>query len=164
MVPLQVRGLSRTIAFERADGCLVSRLSRLFGFVPMQGAGAHQDTLLVMRGGEVTVSAVASQISASPMPGRPCTAGPDHHQRAVPRLGWGVSNRVARRPRRHNPTTPALAAHLPRLAKNLSRRASPGTAAGPGLLEGDAGTALALHTAAYNVAPISGWDACLLID
>ncbi|MGH3792243.1 MAG: hypothetical protein ACRDQ9_15895 [Pseudonocardiaceae bacterium] len=43
VVPLQVRGLSRTIAFERADGCLVSRSSRLFGFVPMQGAGAHQD-------------------------------------------------------------------------------------------------------------------------
>jgi protein-L-isoaspartate(D-aspartate) O-methyltransferase len=56
LVPLQVRGLSRTIAFEHADGCLVSRSSRLFGFVPMQGAGAHQDTLLVLRGGEVTVS------------------------------------------------------------------------------------------------------------
>lgn len=56
VVPLQVRGLSRTIAFEPADKCLVSRSSRLFGFVPMQGAGAHQDTLLVMRGGEVTVS------------------------------------------------------------------------------------------------------------
>jgi protein-L-isoaspartate(D-aspartate) O-methyltransferase len=56
LVPLQVRGLSRTISFEHADGCLVSRSSRLFGFVPMQGAGAHQDTLLVLRGGEVTVS------------------------------------------------------------------------------------------------------------
>lgn len=55
LVPLQVRGLSRTIAFEQADGCLVSRSSRLFGFVPIQGAGAHQSTLLVMRGGEVTV-------------------------------------------------------------------------------------------------------------
>lgn len=56
VMPLQVRGLSRTLAFERADGCLVSRSSRLFGFVPMQGAGAHQSKLLVMRGGEVTVS------------------------------------------------------------------------------------------------------------
>jgi protein-L-isoaspartate(D-aspartate) O-methyltransferase len=55
LVPLQVRGLSRTISFERADGCLVSRSSRLFGFVPMRGAGAHRGTLLVMRGGEVTV-------------------------------------------------------------------------------------------------------------
>ncbi|MGH3929429.1 MAG: methyltransferase, FxLD system [Pseudonocardiaceae bacterium] len=56
LVPLQVRGLSRTIAFERADGCLVSRSSRLFGFVPMQGAGTHRGKLLVMRGGEVTLS------------------------------------------------------------------------------------------------------------
>lgn len=53
LVPLQVRGLSRTISFEPAEGCLVSRSSRLFGFVPMRGAGAHQGKLLVMRGGEV---------------------------------------------------------------------------------------------------------------
>lgn len=64
----------------------------------------------------------------------------------------------------HDAGTPALAAHPPRLAENLSRRARPGPAAGPGLLEGEAGTALALHTAAHNAAPISGWDACLLID
>ncbi len=53
LVPLQVRGLSRTISFEHADGCVVSRSSRLFGFVPMQDAGAHQGKLLVIRGGEV---------------------------------------------------------------------------------------------------------------
>ena len=35
----------------------------------------------------------------------------------------------------HDAGTPALAAPLPRLAENLSRRARPGTAAGPGLLE-----------------------------
>jgi len=64
----------------------------------------------------------------------------------------------------HDAGTPALAAHLPRLAENLGRRAHPCTAAGPGLLDGAAGTALALHTAAHNVAPIAGWDACLLID
>ncbi len=55
VVPLQLRGLSRVIAFERADGYLASRSSRLFGFVPMQGSGAHQGTLLVMRGGEITL-------------------------------------------------------------------------------------------------------------
>ena len=55
IVPLQVRGLSRTIAFEKTDGYLVSRSARLFGFVSMQGAGAHQGKLLVMRGGEVTL-------------------------------------------------------------------------------------------------------------
>jgi hypothetical protein len=46
----------------------------------------------------------------------------------------------------------------------LDVRFSGGAAAGPGLLDGAAGTALALHTAAHNVAPTSGWDACLLID
>lgn len=56
IVPLQIRGLSRTIAFEKtADGCLVSRSARLFGFVQIQGAGAHQGKLVVMRDGEVTL-------------------------------------------------------------------------------------------------------------
>lgn len=55
VVPLQIRGLSRTIAFEKADGHLVSRSARLFGFVPMQGAGAREGTLLVMRDGEITL-------------------------------------------------------------------------------------------------------------
>jgi len=34
----------------------------------------------------------------------------------------------------------------------------------PGLLEGAAGVALALHTAATGALPISGWDSCLLIN
>lgn len=55
LVPLQLRGLSRTIAFEKADDHLVSYTSRLFGFVPVQGSGAHEATLLVMRDGEVTL-------------------------------------------------------------------------------------------------------------
>ncbi|GAB3449154.1 methyltransferase, FxLD system [Actinophytocola sediminis] len=55
VVPLSLRGLSRTIAFDRADGCLISRSSKLFGFVPIRGAGVHESTLLVMRGGEVTL-------------------------------------------------------------------------------------------------------------
>jgi protein-L-isoaspartate(D-aspartate) O-methyltransferase len=54
LVPLQLRGLSRTIAFEKADDHLVSYTSKLFGFVPVQGAGAHEATLIVMRDGEVT--------------------------------------------------------------------------------------------------------------
>jgi protein-L-isoaspartate(D-aspartate) O-methyltransferase len=55
LVPLQVQGLSRTLAFERGESCLISRSARQFGFVPIQGAGAHQSTLLTLRGGEVTV-------------------------------------------------------------------------------------------------------------
>ncbi|MFF3750350.1 lanthionine synthetase C family protein [Streptomyces sp. NPDC002018] len=58
--------------------------------------------------------------------------------------------------------TPALRAALPGIAAALTRHAHPGP--DPGLLEGDAGTALALTTAAHDAAPISGWDACLLID
>ncbi|WP_242891069.1 methyltransferase, FxLD system [Actinomadura litoris] len=52
---LRIRGLHRVITFERADGCLVSTASRMFGFVAVQGVGAHQATLLVMRRGEVTL-------------------------------------------------------------------------------------------------------------
>lgn len=55
VVPLQIQGLSRTICFEQAEGCLVSRSARLFGFVPVQGAGAHRSRHAVMRDGEVTV-------------------------------------------------------------------------------------------------------------
>ncbi|MDT3396323.1 lanthionine synthetase C family protein [Streptomyces sp. B1866] len=62
--------------------------------------------------------------------------------------------------------TPALAAHLPDLTNLLARhsRAAQQTASHqPGLLEGDAGSALALHTAARGAPPVSEWDACLLI-
>lgn len=56
VVPLSVRGLSRTIAFEKvADDLVVSRSAQLFGFVPLRGAGEHESTLVVLRGGEVTV-------------------------------------------------------------------------------------------------------------
>lgn len=65
----------------------------------------------------------------------------------------------------HDAASPTLAAHLPRLADHLLRHARTDldAATGSGLLEGAAGTALALHTAAHAHAPTSGWDACLLI-
>lgn len=53
---LRLRGLHRVIAFEKGDGCLASVASKLFGFVAVQGAGAHRARLLVLRGGEVTLS------------------------------------------------------------------------------------------------------------
>lgn len=56
---------------------------------------------------------------------------------------------------------PALSSLLPDLAHRLVRYAR--TRTGPGLLEGDAGLALALRTAASNRAPATGWDACLLL-
>lgn len=60
--------------------------------------------------------------------------------------------------------TPAIGAHLPRLAGDLAQRSRADSVTGPGLLDGAAGTALALHSAAHGTAPASGWDACLLIS
>jgi len=60
--------------------------------------------------------------------------------------------------------TPALRQQLPRLADALLAAATAPHEHGPGLLNGTAGTALALHTAAADTAPTCGWDACLLID
>lgn len=77
--------------------------------------------------------------------------------------GWGGVYQTTWRAAR-DATTSTLDAHLPRLAQALARHAKPGAADGPGLLEGDAGTALALITAGSNTAPTAGWDACLLID
>jgi protein-L-isoaspartate(D-aspartate) O-methyltransferase len=52
---LRFLGLQRVIAFEKARGHLASVDSKQFGFVPVQGEGAHQARLLVMRGGEITL-------------------------------------------------------------------------------------------------------------
>lgn len=57
--------------------------------------------------------------------------------------------------------TPGLTAHLAELAERLLTPEPPGTALG--LLEGSAGLALALSTAA-NEPPASRWDACLLLN
>lgn len=75
--------------------------------------------------------------------------------------GWAGIYQTAWRAAR-DAATPALADALPGLADALMRHARPGP--DPGLLQGDAGTALALTTAAHDAAPTSGWDACLLID
>ena len=52
---LRFLGLQRVIAFGKASGHLASVDSSQFGFVPVQGEGAHQARLLVMRGGEITL-------------------------------------------------------------------------------------------------------------
>ncbi|QHC26377.1 methyltransferase, FxLD system [Streptomyces sp. GS7] len=46
VVPLRLRGLTRSIAFDRAGEGLVSDSYRLCGFVPMQGAGAYTERLI----------------------------------------------------------------------------------------------------------------------
>ncbi len=58
--------------------------------------------------------------------------------------------------------TPDIAAELPRLSARLltQLRSAPEDTE---FLDGQAGVALALHTAGANTAPLAGWDACLLL-
>ncbi|WP_034261708.1 methyltransferase, FxLD system [Actinospica robiniae] len=53
LVPLRVRGLTRVIAFEDRGNHLESVSERIFGFVPMQGEGAHEAHTIVLAGGEI---------------------------------------------------------------------------------------------------------------
>lgn len=53
VVPLMVHGLTRTIALVRDGDRLVSETAHQFGFVHMQGAGAHTITELMLRDGAV---------------------------------------------------------------------------------------------------------------
>ncbi len=59
--------------------------------------------------------------------------------------------------------TPDIVAELPRLSARLltQHRSSPEDTE---FLDGHAGTALALHTAGTNTAPLAHWDACLLLN
>jgi hypothetical protein len=59
--------------------------------------------------------------------------------------------------------TGTIAATLSTLADRLLRYTEVGARLGSGLLEGDAGLALALHTVAGYGPTVPGWDACLLI-
>ncbi|HEV3157371.1 MAG TPA: methyltransferase, FxLD system [Candidatus Baltobacteraceae bacterium] len=53
VVPLRMRGVSRSIAFEREDGYLVSLEHIPCGFVPMQGTGTREERLIPLYGEEV---------------------------------------------------------------------------------------------------------------
>ncbi|MBT2412075.1 lanthionine synthetase C family protein [Streptomyces sp. ISL-12] len=77
--------------------------------------------------------------------------------------GWAGTYQTAWRAAQ-DAINPALHTVLPPVADALVRHVSTAQGHGPGLLLGDAGTALALTTAACDAAPASGWDACLLID
>ncbi|MET9290826.1 methyltransferase, FxLD system [Streptomyces sp. NPDC003077] len=48
VVPLRMRGLTRSVALEREDERLVSRSYELCGFVPMQGAGERRERLAIL--------------------------------------------------------------------------------------------------------------------
>jgi protein-L-isoaspartate(D-aspartate) O-methyltransferase len=53
VVPLRMRGLTRSLALERDGNRLVSRSAMICGFVKMQGAGAYQERLLLLRDTEI---------------------------------------------------------------------------------------------------------------
>jgi hypothetical protein len=76
--------------------------------------------------------------------------------------GWAGLHQTAWRAA-HDARTPALSAALPTVTNEFLRRRRTGDDAQTGLLDGSAGLALALHTAAHQQPPISGWDTCLLL-
>lgn len=53
VVPLRLRGLTRTVTFERDSGGLVSLHYQLAAFVPFKGEGAHADRKVMLRDGVV---------------------------------------------------------------------------------------------------------------
>lgn len=55
VVPLRIRGLTRSVAFQRDDGHLVSLGHDMCGFVPMQGAGARPERLILLHGDDVAL-------------------------------------------------------------------------------------------------------------
>ncbi len=55
VVPLRMRGLTRSLALERDGSHLMSRSAMICGFVKIQGAGAYQERLLLLRGEEIAL-------------------------------------------------------------------------------------------------------------
>jgi len=53
VAPLRMRGLTRTVTFEKESDELVSRHYQLAAFVPFQGDGAHADRKVMLRDGIV---------------------------------------------------------------------------------------------------------------
>lgn len=53
VVPLRMRGLTRSVALQREAGRLVSHSAELCGFVKIQGQGAHQELTLPLRGDRI---------------------------------------------------------------------------------------------------------------
>lgn len=53
IVPLRLRGLTRSFALAREDGRLIARNYELCGFVAMQGAGAYDERLILLQGEDV---------------------------------------------------------------------------------------------------------------
>jgi protein-L-isoaspartate(D-aspartate) O-methyltransferase len=152
VVPLRMRGLTRSLALERDGNRLVSRSAMICGFVKMQGAGAYQERLLLLRCTEIRL--------------RFDDGGPDDPHLLDGVLGtkraevWsGVTIGRAE----SFDTLQFWLAHdiAGILPSGSGRRAGQRSQSCDGMLEGAAGIALTRHTTA---APASRWDACLLIS
>lgn len=52
-VPVRMRTMTRSITFTRTDGHLLGRSAEVCGFVSAQGAGTHDERLLLLRGKEI---------------------------------------------------------------------------------------------------------------
>ncbi|GAA4101153.1 lanthionine synthetase C family protein [Actinomadura miaoliensis] len=77
--------------------------------------------------------------------------------------GWAGLYQTALRAAR-DALSPLISERLPYLTEMLIHHATAAPCQAAGLLEGRAGTALALHTAARAEPPNSGWDTCLMIN
>ncbi|MFC0861659.1 methyltransferase, FxLD system [Sphaerimonospora cavernae] len=55
VVPLRIRGLTRSLALDRDGDHLVAQSAMICGFVKMQGDGAHHERLLLLRGEEIAL-------------------------------------------------------------------------------------------------------------
>jgi protein-L-isoaspartate(D-aspartate) O-methyltransferase len=62
VVPLRLRGLTRSFALVREQGHLLSRGYELCGFVPIQGAGANTERLVLLQGEDVALQVDDDQI------------------------------------------------------------------------------------------------------
>jgi hypothetical protein len=76
--------------------------------------------------------------------------------------GWAGVFQTAWRAAR-DARTHAITNCLPHVTDLLAQHSHSGAGDGTGFLEGDAGLALALHTATVGTPPMTGWDACLLL-
>jgi hypothetical protein len=77
--------------------------------------------------------------------------------------GWAGLFQTAWRSAR-DACSPDISVHLPALADRLIQQCRARRGEDAGLLEGDTGLALALHTVAHTTPSVSGWDSCLLIN
>lgn len=66
VVPLRVRGLTRSIGFVEHDGSLHSTSALMCGFVPMQGEDDHRETVLRLRGTEGIILSFGEEAPEDP--------------------------------------------------------------------------------------------------